>query len=750
MKRLSSDTFKGRSLLYIVLGGLLPVIYIISLLTYNYYNNTALQTSSLNRYQLDVEKQAATQGYYFLERKFDIRTIADSFEVSSYFVNRSLGMSVEYGLRANIFSIQQLLKKTVADKKIQNQPIYQKICFLDKDKTLLTQFPNFEPSGEVKVWMSALDDTVVEPFIFFERDKGIYVASPCFSKKKHSGWIVAQLRGETLHNIFVKAPASLPSQVSYLSLADGYPLKLGYREISSLNFDFDYCRTQTKKIADSNLHRIVFPSSPSTPVLLAKMQLHDSPFFLTVAINESDIIGSLGVWQFLAAAGALVFLILLAVFLFIRADTKHLVLETRFTEANKQQALLTEKNRLLNAEILKREDAEKELIENEERYRNLFELSSDAIIIIENQLIIDCNQKTVEMIGRARNKMVGQHFCNISVESKIDGLSQCDRFSEYMDRAPDGSQTFEWLMLTDDNRAIDTEINMTLVHLVNRTVIQVIVRDISEYKLTQELLVQNEKMMAVGGLAAGMAHEINNPLGVILQANQNLKRRIGPDLEKNREIAIELGLDFDKMQEYFSKRSIYSYIVSIHSAGERAANIVRSMLDFGRTSEASNKKLHNMNEVIDNILQIASSDYDLKKKFDFKKIKIIRHYADNNLVLCEKTEIGQVILNMIKNAAEAMFISDIENPEISITTDQRADNVVIKISDNGPGISKENQAKIFQPFFTTKAVGEGTGLGLSVSYFIITSHHKGQIMVESELDQGTTFTIELPSQPKEA
>ena len=267
----------------------------------------------------------------------------------------------------------------------------------------------------------------------------------------------------------------------------------------------------------------------------------------------------------------------------------------------------------------------------------------------------------------------------------------------------------------------------------------IIARDITASIRMQERIVHAEKMMAVGGLAAGMAHEINNPLGIILQANQNIIRRLDPNLAKNREDASRFGLNIDMLAQYLSTRSIDRYLDAIKFAGERAARIVRSMLNFSRLNE-SEKSFCSINALLDNMIEIASGDDD------FRNVEIIRNYADINGVWCMESEIGQVLLNIIKNAAQAMTLnkSSESHPRIVITTSQGRDMVRMEIEDNGPGIDDQEKKVIFQPFYTTKPPGQGTGLGLSISYFIITFHHNGKLVVESEKGKGAKFIIEIP------
>jgi PAS domain S-box-containing protein len=270
--------------------------------------------------------------------------------------------------------------------------------------------------------------------------------------------------------------------------------------------------------------------------------------------------------------------------------------------------------------------------------------------------------------------------------------------------------------------------------------------DVTDQVRIEEMMIQTEKMLTVGNLAAGMAHEINNPLGVILQGIQNTFRRLSPDLPKNQEIAAALGIRLDLFRTYLEQRNILEYLHKMEEAGQRAAQIVAHMLNFSRPSQAS-MVLIDLHQLLDQSINLASSDFDLKKEYDFRHITITRTYeATLPQVPCLPSEIQQVLLNLLRNAAQALA-EPRENHDpltIRITTRRDHDYARIDIADNGPGMNEEVQKRMFEPFYTTKEVGIGTGLGLSVSYFIIVTHHHGKIFAESAPGKGATFTIMLP------
>jgi len=194
-------------------------------------------------------------------------------------------------------------------------------------------------------------------------------------------------------------------------------------------------------------------------------------------------------------------------------------------------------------------------------------------------------------------------------------------------------------------------------------------------------------------------------------------------------------------------RKLDVFIEDIQAAGARAAGIIRRMLDFSRMSESSRSSC-DIARLIEQSLALARTDYDLKKSYDFNTIRIdvsIEEYLPS--IRCTETEIEQVILNLLRNAAQAMATADppIESPRIGISVSSRPGGVRIVVEDNGPGMAPEVCTRVFEPFYTTKPPGLGTGLGLAVSYFIVTNGHGGDMSVDSAPGRGTRFTIDLPT-----
>jgi PAS domain S-box-containing protein len=274
--------------------------------------------------------------------------------------------------------------------------------------------------------------------------------------------------------------------------------------------------------------------------------------------------------------------------------------------------------------------------------------------------------------------------------------------------------------------------------------------DVTEQVRMEEMMIQNEKMLSVGGLAAGMAHEINNPLAGILQNTAVLENRLFGDLPANHKAAEEAGISLTALRQYLELRNLPTMLENIRASGNRAAAIVRNMLSFVRKSDRVVSS-HDLRTLLDQTIELAQTDYDMKKHYDFKQIQIVREYDETvPPVLCESGKIQQVFLNILKNGAEAMAEeTDKEtSPRFILRVKDDRMWVRVEIEDNGPGMEETTRRRIFEPFFTTKSVGKGTGLGLSVSYFIIAENHGGKMDVQVVDGGGTRFIIQLPKTGK--
>lgn len=287
---------------------------------------------------------------------------------------------------------------------------------------------------------------------------------------------------------------------------------------------------------------------------------------------------------------------------------------------------------------------------------------------------------------------------------------------------------------------------ITIYPLISRTQQGAVIRvdDVTLKVTIENLMIQNEKMYSLGEVAAGIAHEINNPLSVILQNVQNIVRRTDTSFAINHTRANELGIDFQQVNYYLQTREIPQMLDSIREAGERSATIVRNMLEFSHNSQRKTS-LVDIKHLIEQTIALNRSSYPQPQSD--QALQIFTNFADPLPPLhASAPELQQVLLNLLRNAKQALANSAIEQPTIWIRAYSQNHHLVIEVQDNGPGMTDTVREHIFEPFFSTKELGSGTGLGLSVSYFIITERHQGTIDVKTAPGKGSNFIIQLPLQ----
>jgi len=361
-------------------------------------------------------------------------------------------------------------------------------------------------------------------------------------------------------------------------------------------------------------------------------------------------------------------------------------------------------------DITERKRAEEALSESEDKYRKLFELGSDALFLIEVETgrILDLNDTALKMYGYSREEALQMKNTDFSAEPAQTRQATVEHEQQIPVR----------YHKKKDGTIFPTDISVAYFTWYGKEVCIAAIRDITERKQAeererrlQEELNHSSRLASIGELAAGVAHEINNPLTGILGFSQRLLRK-SADEEVSRDLEM------------------------IHNEALRAAKVVENLLTFARRREPT-KEYSDINDIVQKALELRA--YELKTS----NIEVVTDLAPSlPKTIADFQQIQEVFLNIILNAEQAMTEAK-GGGKLIIKTQEINGYIRVSLTDDGPGIPAENLDRLFNPFFTTRGERGGTGLGLSVCHGIVTGHG-GRIYARSKLGKGATFIVELP------
>jgi signal transduction histidine kinase len=555
--------------LAIMIACLLLVSFIGFLVISNFRSQIALRESALNRFRLDLEKRSASLGYFFSERKYDLNTLALSREINTYFANKALGMSEQYGLKVNLFMIKQVLDKTIKQKKIQEDNIYERFVFLDSSGRPLVDTAS-ESSGYKAISRKEIQKTGERgPHVYLgdeNKNLQIFVTAPCHYKGKIVGNVIAWLDRETLFTHFVKFAETSGLSSSGLVNALNQLLspfeKIDQRFVSFLT---------SKRIAGLTMTDVSFESvlvdGKKREMLIARLPIQNLDLSFLAWIPSEQIVGNLAPWYLIAGMGALAVFVLVGLGLIIWFTTQNLILRARYDESERQHDLLAAKNLRLKEEIKKRQEAEEEL------------------------------------------------------------------------------------------------------------------------KVQRTLRMRSDRLRSLGEMAAGIAHELNQPLVGVRGFAELILDSIDDGLE-------------------ISKDLIRNNIATIVEQADRMVHIINHVRLFARDADSIETSIVDLNDVV------TSGTSMLKAQFNSHGLLLENDLSPHELpVKVNPYSVEEVIFNLLSNARHSLgekkeTAGDEYRPCVRVITRKTAvngrDAVTLKIADNGTGIAGHKADKIFDPFFTTK------------------------------------------------
>ena len=794
---------------------LILVGYMAFLLTDLYRSRSEIQQAAKARLLEDAGKRGAALGYFFSERINDLQDLAENRELSAYFENKDLGMSMEYGLAASLDEANTAVGKFRNKKKLGESGIYRRVVFLDAGGRKLLDSASgdeLQPKGEELLWRGFLPKKGTGAQFYASGENAaarIVITIPYYFKGRHNGFILAWLSPAEIYSQFLSSSSAKKNPIALIFERNHFYAPSEIEQTISLN--------QLKLAGGLQNGDVMTVPSPVADAPRSEMTVFHTPVpstpFSLVTFIPSAPLGRASP-QLLVAVSAVIGILLLAgSFVIIRSSTRNKVLNARLEEVHIREQATKEQNRLLQEANRAAEEArhmaetaraaaeasESAKAESEQRWLFALEGSGDGVWDWDYpSSTVFYSRRFKEMLGYAEDEIGSglNEWADRVHPADVDAIrNELHRYlngetsfyaGEFRMHCRDGS--YRWILtrgmvvsrgadgsivriigthsdITTRKQAEETQheqavmleeevaqrqlaqedlaVKQVQLQALNETLEARVAQEVHKNREKDSILLQQDKLASIGQLAAGVAHEINNPMGFIMSNLRTLQKYTGVEqqylqaLEEAtkascpEEQSTQLEELYKRLDVGYILGDIQPLIAESLEGAERVKRIVLDLKDFARSDENSLKET-DLNQCVQSTVNIVRNE--------------IKYVADLDLqlgnippIVCNPQQINQVIANLLVNAAHAIG----GHGSITVSTSVESDKVLLTVTDTGCGIPDEIRKRVFDPFFTTKDVGKGTGLGLSISYDIVTKHG-GEISLESEAGVGTTFTVKLP------
>ncbi len=384
-------------------------------------------------------------------------------------------------------------------------------------------------------------------------------------------------------------------------------------------------------------------------------------------------------------------------------------------------------------DITDRHQAERALRKSEVRFRALIENAPDALAVYppDDRRLVYVNPAFATMLGYEAPQVLLGHPIDDHVHPEDRAI--LDRRWARLVEARGKLPPQEYRMLRQDGKVVVAEFVSMIIDYDERPHVIAFGRDVTDQRQMQARLLQADRMVSVGTLAAGVAHEINNPLAYAMTSLDSIAlRKLPPLLARLRDLGGEAAAVADQLAQTAA-------MVDVAREGcSRMRDIVRDLLTFTRSADEDRRGPVDVRRVLDASINVAWNEIR-------HRARLVKEYGEVPAVVANEARLGQVFLNLLVNAAQALHVGDAAENVIRVVTATDGDGrVVVEVHDSGPGISSEHMARIFDPFFTTKPVGVGTGLGLWICQGIVSSLG-GHISADNAPAGGAVFRVVLPA-----
>jgi PAS domain S-box-containing protein len=707
---------------------------VIYLLVTHYQASKELRRAFLERLGKDAAGQAAALDSFFTARRNELRNLAGAWPVEVYFWVRASSTNENYGMNLAAANMRRLFEG-FEKEKVGTNGLYTAVVLLDRDGNQVRAAgqvpePDF-PGKDPRRWLAR--NHVEGTFGLTPDQTHLRISLACEFKTAFAGQLLAWLEPGAVATAFRMGH---PPQNQFLLLSAG-DQRLDLPGLSASNV-LARLRQLPPGLVAGQPHTIDVGQGRQQNHLVAfRLPLQARPLeFLTAFDLPAARLQASPLREFVALAAMFLFICGVAAWM-LRLNTHAVVLQVRWQETDVRRREVEERNRLLESEIQERRRVEAALSRSEQSHREIFNATSDAIIVSDPDTgrILDANQAMLDIFGYTREEALRLGVGDVCLsEPPFDPATALSRIHGAVSEGP---QMFEWRARHRDGHGFWVEVSLRCSRIGGQPCVLAVVRNIEERKraeqahqVLQQRFVQAQKMESVGRLAGGVAHDFNNLLTAILG-----------------------NLDLLLEDKRFQDATLRESLCEIQQAGKRAAELTRQLLAFSRKQILQVQRV-DLNQSIVNFGRML-------RRMLGEDIKFATVLGPGlGLVKADPTQMEQVIMNLAVNARDAMpeggkltletanleLAAPVPVPHVGV---EPGAYVLLTMTDTGCGMDGATLQNIFEPFFTTKGMGRGTGLGLATVYGIV-KQHDGFVTVQSEVGVGTTFRIYLPRVPDAA
>jgi PAS domain S-box-containing protein len=463
--------------------------FISFLLITNYKSQKKVLKSAQNQLKHGMEKMAISSSYFFSERKNDFKNLSTCRELSTFFENKALGMSMEYGLRASLLAISRNFNQLLEERQLNNDKIYSRIVFIDPNGKLLidTLSGNREQAHE-REWKKLLNPETkyTDIIIAHQKDSSeIMISTPYFFKNSYKGQIVGWIHLETIYKNFIKSMEPSTKKLVFFVCDKGH---LHLDKDKELNIDSSYISSLVKRKTDEpSILEAVNKDNQKEKMLALWIQVKDTPFFLMTILPFAQVFGHTGPWNLFLVMAVLSIVIISGTVILMRINAHNLVLRTRLEETAKRESEIERKNKVLNKEITVLKIMEMRLRNNEKYLKLLLDSIQSGIMLIdyETHKIIDINQAAIKMIDAPKKTLLGAQ-CHKNICPSEIGRCPITDLGQTVD-------TKECILIDSKANEIPIIKTASSITIKNQRCILESFTNISEYKKAEIALRENEE-----------------------------------------------------------------------------------------------------------------------------------------------------------------------------------------------------------------------------------------------------------------